>query len=146
MRHGRPLTLLLMDVDGLKQINDRFGHAAGDLVLKLFSERLQRAIRGSDLAVRLGGDEFMVLLPECRADEVRHVLARVEGLEVEYERRENLLPLLARLDRLPARRNAPRTAEASGRGALCRQARRQSAEMAEFLPNAVPQSVVVSNA
>ncbi|MFY9690854.1 MAG: GGDEF domain-containing protein [Candidatus Acidiferrales bacterium] len=84
VRHERPLTVLLMDLDGLKQINDRLGHAAGDMVLKGFSERLQRAIRGSDLAVRLGGDEFMVLLPECRADEVRHVVARVEGLEVQY--------------------------------------------------------------
>jgi diguanylate cyclase (GGDEF)-like protein len=83
-RHGRPLTLLLMDIDGLKQVNDTHGHAAGDLVLKGFAERLQKAIRGSDLAVRLGGDEFMVLLPECRAEEVRHVLGRVEGLEVEY--------------------------------------------------------------
>jgi diguanylate cyclase (GGDEF)-like protein len=84
VRHERPLTVLLMDLDGLKQINDRLGHAAGDLVLKSFAERLQRAIRGSDLAVRLGGDEFMVLLPECRAEEVRHVVARVEGLEVEH--------------------------------------------------------------
>jgi diguanylate cyclase (GGDEF)-like protein len=84
VRHERPLTILLMDLDGLKQINDRLGHAAGDMVLKGFAERLQRAIRGSDLAVRLGGDEFMVLLPECRADEVRHVVARVEGLEVQY--------------------------------------------------------------
>jgi diguanylate cyclase (GGDEF)-like protein len=83
-RHGRPLTLLLMDIDGLKQVNDTHGHAAGDLVLKGFAERLQKAIRGSDLAVRLGGDEFMVLLPECRAEEVRHVLGRVDGLEVEY--------------------------------------------------------------
>jgi two-component system, cell cycle response regulator len=83
-RHGRPLTILLLDLDALKQINDTHGHAAGDLVLKSFAERLQRAIRGSDLAVRLGGDEFMVLLPECRGDEVRHVLARVEGLVVEY--------------------------------------------------------------
>lgn len=83
-RHGRPLTILLMDLDGLKQVNDRFGHAAGDLVIKGFADRLQRAIRGSDLAVRLGGDEFMALLPECRVDEVRHVLARVEGLEVVY--------------------------------------------------------------
>jgi diguanylate cyclase (GGDEF)-like protein len=84
-RHGRPLTVLLMDLDGLKQINDRHGHAAGDSVLKGFADRLQRAIRGSDLAVRLGGDEFMALLPECRAEEVRHVLARLEGLEFEFD-------------------------------------------------------------
>jgi diguanylate cyclase (GGDEF)-like protein len=85
VRHERPLTILLADLDGLKQINDRLGHAAGDLVLKGFSERLRKAIRGSDLAVRLGGDEFLVLLPECRADEVRHVLNRLDGLEVEYD-------------------------------------------------------------
>ncbi len=85
LRHSRPLTVLLIDIDGLKQINDELGHPAGDLMLKKFSERLQRAIRGSDLAVRLGGDEFMVLLPECRADEVRHVLSRVDGIEFEYE-------------------------------------------------------------
>ena len=84
-RHGRPLTVLLLDLNELKSINDRLGHAAGDLVIKGFAERLQRAIRGSDLAVRLGGDEFMALLPECRADEVKHVLGRVEGLEVEYQ-------------------------------------------------------------
>ena len=85
VRHQRPLTVLLIDIDGLKQINDKLGHAAGDLILKSFSERLQKAIRGSDLAVRLGGDEFMVLLPECRVDEVRHVISRVEGLEMDYE-------------------------------------------------------------
>jgi diguanylate cyclase (GGDEF)-like protein len=85
VRHERPLTVLLIDLDGLKQINDRLGHAAGDLVLKGFSDRLRKAIRGSDLAVRLGGDEFMVLLPECRAEEVKHVLNRLEGLDVEYE-------------------------------------------------------------
>ncbi len=84
-RHGRPLTVLLMDLDGLKQINDRFGHAAGDTVLKGFADRLQRAIRGSDLAVRLGGDEFMALLPECRSEEVRHVLGRLEGMEFEFD-------------------------------------------------------------
>jgi diguanylate cyclase (GGDEF)-like protein len=85
VRHDRPLTILLADLDGLKQVNDRMGHAAGDLVLKGFSDRLRKAIRGSDLAVRLGGDEFMVLLPECRADEVKHVLNRLEGLEVDFE-------------------------------------------------------------
>ena len=84
-RHGRPLTLLLLDLDGLKKINDQFGHGAGDLALRSSSERLQRAIRGSDQAVRLGGDEFMVILPECKAEEVKHVLGRLEGLEIEYE-------------------------------------------------------------
>ncbi|HXX45994.1 MAG TPA: GGDEF domain-containing protein [Candidatus Acidoferrales bacterium] len=84
-RYQRPLTVLLIDLDGLKQINDKLGHAGGDLMLKSFAERLQRAIRGSDLAVRLGGDEFMALLPECRTEEVGRVLSRIEGLEVEYE-------------------------------------------------------------
>jgi len=83
-RHERALTLLLLDLDGLKQTNDQFGHAAGDLVLKTVAEKLQKAIRGSDLAVRLGGDEFMVLLPECRPQEVRHVLSRIEGIELDY--------------------------------------------------------------
>jgi diguanylate cyclase (GGDEF)-like protein len=83
-RHDRPLTLLLLDLDRLKQINDQFGHAAGDLLLESFSNRLQRAIRGSDLAARIGGDEFMVILPECKSDEVRHVLRRLEDLHIEY--------------------------------------------------------------
>ena len=84
-RHDRPLTLLLLDLDGLKKINDEFGHGAGDLALRNSAERLQRAIRGSDQAVRLGGDEFMVILPECKSEEVRHVLGRLEGMEVEHE-------------------------------------------------------------
>lgn len=83
-RYIRPLTLLLLDLDGLKQINDQFGHAAGDAALRSSAERLQRAIRGSDQAVRLGGDEFMAILPECKSEEVRHVLGRLEGLEVEH--------------------------------------------------------------
>jgi diguanylate cyclase (GGDEF)-like protein len=85
VRHGRPLTVMLIDINGLKAINDRFGHAGGDMLLKNFAERLQRGIRGSDLAARFGGDEFMVLLPECRVEEVSRVLTRVEGLEVEFE-------------------------------------------------------------
>jgi two-component system, cell cycle response regulator len=79
------LTVLMMDLDDLKQINDRWGHAAGDLALKTFGERLSKAIRGSDLAVRIGGDEFVVLLPECDSDQVRCVLERLAGLEVALE-------------------------------------------------------------
>jgi diguanylate cyclase (GGDEF)-like protein len=87
-RHARPLTLILLDIDHLKQCNDQFGHEAGDQMLQSFSERLRRAIRGSDMAVRLGGDEFMIILPECRAEEVRHVLSRLEGLQVDYAGRK----------------------------------------------------------
>jgi diguanylate cyclase (GGDEF)-like protein len=82
-RHGRPLTILLLDLDGLKSLNDKFGHAAGDELIRQFAARLKKAIRGSDLAVRLGGDEFLVLLPDCQSDEVRHVLGRLMGVNVD---------------------------------------------------------------
>jgi diguanylate cyclase (GGDEF)-like protein len=82
-RSGHPLTLLALDLDDLKQVNDNFGHPSGDELIKSFAERLTRAIRGSDLAVRLGGDEFLVLLPECKPEAVRHVLGRLSGLKVE---------------------------------------------------------------
>jgi diguanylate cyclase (GGDEF)-like protein len=84
-RHDRPLTVLLCDIDGLKRVNDTYGHLAGDQLIKRFSERLQRAIRGSDLAIRLGGDEFVVLLPECKLDEVHHVLGRLRGGSIEAD-------------------------------------------------------------
>jgi diguanylate cyclase (GGDEF)-like protein len=82
-RHCRPLTILLLDLNGLKNLNDKFGHAAGDELIRQFAARLSKAIRGSDLAVRQGGDEFLVLLPECRPDEVRHVLGRLRGVNVD---------------------------------------------------------------
>ena len=89
-RHVRPLTVILVDLDDLKSCNDKYGHAAGDTMLRAFADRLKRAIRGSDLAVRLGGDEFMVILPECRADEVRHVLGRLGGLDVEVSAKHKI--------------------------------------------------------
>lgn len=82
-RNGLPLTLIMLDLNGLKYVNDKYGHAAGDELLKYFAMRLNKAIRGSDLAVRLGGDEFMLLLPECKPDEVRHVLGRLSGLKID---------------------------------------------------------------
>lgn len=82
-RHARPLTVILLDLDNLKQCNDQFGHEAGDMMLRAFALRLTRAIRGSDMAVRLGGDEFMAILPECRAEEVRHVISRLENLQID---------------------------------------------------------------
>jgi diguanylate cyclase (GGDEF)-like protein len=82
-RHAYPLVVLLLDLDNFKEINDRFGHSAGDLILKEFARNLNRAIRGSDIAVRLGGDEFLVILPECSPRNVDVVFARLPDLEIE---------------------------------------------------------------
>jgi len=83
-RYGHPLTVMALDMNSFKQINDRYGHPAGDLVLKEFATRLNGAIRVSDLAVRMGGDEFLVLLPECPPDQVNALLARLGPFEVDY--------------------------------------------------------------
>jgi len=87
-RSGRkryPLTVLMLDLNGFKQINDRYGHSTGDLVLKEFAEHLNKSIRGSDFAMRMGGDEFLVLLPECPVGQLQTVLARLCNLEVSVD-------------------------------------------------------------
>src|SRR5215470_11609320 len=83
-RKGHPLTVLTLDLNNFKEINDRYGHPAGDLVLQEFAARLNKVIRGSDLAVRLGGDEFLVLLPECTVEQLELVVGRLGVLEVEW--------------------------------------------------------------
>jgi diguanylate cyclase (GGDEF)-like protein len=80
-KSGDPLMLLAFDFDHFKEINDRYGHAAGDLALKAFSRRLQRALRACDVPIRVGGDEFLVILPECPADKVQTVLSRLDAID-----------------------------------------------------------------
>src|ERR1700749_4958395 len=65
---GRPVTVLIFDIDHFKSINDRFGHAAGDDVLKVFSHCITTSLRITDLVGRVGGEEFAALLP-CSMDE-----------------------------------------------------------------------------
>jgi diguanylate cyclase (GGDEF)-like protein len=81
-RYSLPLAAIRIDVNGLKQINDTFGHAVRDQLIKHLAERLQRAIRGSDVAVRLGRGEFLVLLPECKLGDVHSVLDRLSGMSM----------------------------------------------------------------
>ena len=84
-RHGHPLTLVSFDLNNFKGINDQFGHPAGDQVLQVFAARLASAVRLSDLAVRMGGDEFLVILPECRIEQVPSLVARLRDIEVNYQ-------------------------------------------------------------
>ena len=89
-RHGRALAVILFDLDEFKQVNDTYGHAAGDALLKAFAERLSKATRGSDAAARYGGDEFLVVLPECKPENVQHVLRRLQGTCAEIDDRTTL--------------------------------------------------------
>ncbi|MGZ3410558.1 MAG: diguanylate cyclase, partial [Xanthobacteraceae bacterium] len=61
---GKPLTVLVLDIDYFKAVNDTYGHDAGDDVLREFSLRLKKSIRGIDLACRYGGEEFVVVMPD----------------------------------------------------------------------------------
>lgn len=70
------LTLMMVDLDGFKQVNDRYGHAAGDEVLVLTARRLRNCVRSDDLVARLGGDEFMVL-HEDLPDEAAQIAERI---------------------------------------------------------------------
>ncbi len=76
-RSGRHPAVLMLDVDGLKEVNDRHGHLAGDRLLTLVADHLKRATRAGDLAARLGGDEFAVLLYDCNAETALRVAERL---------------------------------------------------------------------
>ena len=87
-RNGHDLAVLVMDLDYFKEINDQHGHAAGDEVLKEFSRHLKRAIRACDVPVRIGGDEFLVVLPECPRENVHIILSRLKPFDVIVNRQK----------------------------------------------------------
>lgn len=76
-RNGEPVSLLILDVDNFKAINDRLGHNEGDRVLKTVARAIQETCRGSDIAVRWGGEEFAVLLPETDAAGAERAATRI---------------------------------------------------------------------
>jgi diguanylate cyclase (GGDEF)-like protein len=79
-RYNRTFGLVIADLDDFKQLNDRYGHAAGDEALVTFANVLVEALRMPDDAFRIGGDEFAILVSEATEEETRQVVARVEAL------------------------------------------------------------------
>jgi diguanylate cyclase (GGDEF)-like protein len=77
-RNGRPLSVLALDLDGFKQVNDVEGHAAGDRLLIEAGRAWSKGLRGGDLLARSGGDEFVVLLPDSDESAARRVAARLQ--------------------------------------------------------------------
>jgi diguanylate cyclase (GGDEF)-like protein len=78
-RHNRKFSLMMIDLDNLKRINDRQGHRSGDAALRLVAQQLQRVVRTSDICARLGGDEFGVAMPETDLGRVHEVASRLRA-------------------------------------------------------------------
>jgi diguanylate cyclase (GGDEF)-like protein len=77
-RYDRRLALVVFDIDDFKAINDRIGHLAGDAVLASVAERVHSVVRGADVACRVGGDEFAVILPESTLGDAEQLYRRVQ--------------------------------------------------------------------
>lgn len=109
-RHNAPLTVAFVDVDGLKEANDRSGHAAGDGMLRGLAQALRDGLRGEDVVFRYGGDEFVCILPDTTAKDARAKLGAIQleaskagirfsaGL-AQLQRSDDVVSLFARADR-----------------------------------------------
>jgi len=76
-RYATPVSLLVLDVDGLKGINDRHGHAAGDAAIRRVAESVRATLRASDLGARWGGDEFAIVMPNATSAAAHHLGERL---------------------------------------------------------------------
>ena len=89
IRYQTPFTLVVIDIDHFKKVNDTYGHAAGDLVLKLFAKEISQSIRDTDFFSRVGGEEFVILLPHTTSDlaieKTKRLLKSISDLEIFYE-------------------------------------------------------------
>jgi diguanylate cyclase (GGDEF)-like protein len=76
-RHGQPLSVIMLDVDHFKAVNDTYGHAVGDAVLKQVADCITRCVRASDIVFRYGGEEFLILLSNTPQDGAMHLAERI---------------------------------------------------------------------
>ena len=79
VRDGRNLVLLILDIDHFKSVNDTYGHDVGDEVLKQFADRIKRVVRNADLICRIGGEEFVVVMPDSSLPLAQTIAERIRG-------------------------------------------------------------------
>jgi diguanylate cyclase (GGDEF)-like protein len=95
-RSGNPVSLLILDIDHFKNFNDEYGHEAGDAILRSIGQLLQAQVRGSDVACRFGGEEFVILMPNAPLESAkargRQILEAIRGQEIPHQ--GHLLPSL----------------------------------------------------
>jgi len=83
-RYHRPISVIMLDIDHFKRINDKYGHSAGDYVLQIFVEAIQDVIRSTDFLGRVGGEEFALLLPDTPLSAAHHLAERVRERIIRY--------------------------------------------------------------
>ena len=86
-RYEHPLTMVCLDLDNFKTVNDCFGHSTGDILLRLVAQTIQDNIRATDTVARLGGDEFAILLPETDRNVAEMIIQRVQKINLEIMRK-----------------------------------------------------------
>lgn len=114
---NRPFSMIMIDIDHFKAVNDRYGHQIGDEVLKFLSEKMREIIRGDDVCIRLGGEEFVILLAETDVKEAMDIAERLRinvssticptnnnitislGVGSYHSNRESILELFSRVDK-----------------------------------------------
>jgi len=84
-RHNHPLSLLIIDLDFLKEVNDKFGHPTGDMVIRAVAETICKGCREFDVAARYGGEEFTVILPETPIEDASRVADRIREMIAEVD-------------------------------------------------------------
>jgi diguanylate cyclase (GGDEF)-like protein len=87
-RSGSNLAIMMIDLDGFKSINTRFGHIEGDRALRRTAELLNRVLRGSDTVIRYGGDEFLVVMPDTNEEQAAHAVARLQDAAAKWNRQD----------------------------------------------------------
>jgi diguanylate cyclase (GGDEF)-like protein len=86
-RYGHPFTVVCLDLDNFKTVNDCFGHSTGDILLRLVAGTLRQNVRGTDTVARLGGDEFAILFPETGRNVAEVIMQKIQKIDLDIMRR-----------------------------------------------------------